>query len=156
MNGHGGMRVGSGAKPQKPRFASIDGNASPLAVAPDHLPEDHKPFWNRWAKLAIEAETLNERTACGFEELCGLEAEKRAMRATIDADGRTYIKVTVDGTGTEHTELKAHPLVAKHLALCKQVDSMMARFKLTAFGKPEVGGKKRPQATNAWASVAGA
>ena len=156
MNTHGGMRVGSGKKPEKPRFTTIDGGQSPLAVAPDHLPEDQKPFWNRWAKFAIEAETLNERTACGFEELCGLEAEKRAMRETIDRDGRTYIKAIPDPDGVVTHELKAHPLVAKHLALAKQVDSMMARFKLTAFGKPEVGGKKRPQATNAWANVAGA
>lgn len=156
MNGHGGMRVGSGKKPEKPRFVTVDGGLSPLAVAPDELREEFRPFWNSWAKVAIERETLNEATACGFMELCELHHEKGQIKATLDEQGRTYVKPIPDPDGGMSHELKAHPLMSKYLQLAKQVDSMMARFKLTAFGKPEVGGKKRPAATNAWANVAGA
>ena len=156
MDTRGGARVGSGQKPQRPRFPVVDGGASPLSKAPDDLPAAQQAFWNRWAKHAIEAGTLNERTVAGFELLCELHAEKLAMRDTIDRDGRTYVKVVVDGTGTEHQELKAHPLVAKHLAITNKVDALMGRFMLTAFGKPSAAPKSKPAGQNVWASVAGA
>lgn len=79
----------------------------------------------------------------------------RRYERIVDAEGDTFAKVTIDGSGQEHTELKAHPLVAKHLVLANKVDALMGRFMLTAFGKPAAVSKPKKPAANPWAKVAG-
>lgn len=153
MSGHGGSRVGSGRKPEAV-LTGVDGGKSPLSEPPVDLPEDQKAFWRTWAKWAIEAGTLNERTEAGWRELCKLESLMRRYEAVIEKDGETFIKCTVDGTGSEHQELKAHPLIGKHLALAKMVSGEMARFMLTSFGKPTTATKSNRPAANPWARVA--
>lgn len=136
---------------------AIEGGLTDLVDPPDDVPEDQRAFWKRWAKLAIEAGTLNERTEAGWRLLCAIEALMRRYAKTIAEQGDTFMKVTVDGSGQEHQELKAHPLVGKHLALATKVDAYMARFMLTAFGKPspEAKQKKQPAAANPWARIVG-
>ena len=94
--GWGGARVGSGQKGTAP-LISIDGRKSELAVPPEDMPEDERDFWQRYAALAIEKGTLTTQTVPAFRLLCELDAEKRTTRATLDKDGRTFLKVTVDG-----------------------------------------------------------
>ena len=156
MNGHGGQRVGSGKKPLKHRFPVVDGGASPLSQAPDDLPEDQHAFWNRWAKHAIEAGTLNERTEAGWRLLCEADALKRQWAEMVRVQGATFITIKTDMDGSPHEDLKAHPLVAKLLVVTNKVDALMGRFMLTAFGKPATGGRVKPQTASKWASVAGA
>ena len=156
MNGHGGGRVGSGAKPTKGRFMAVDGGLSPLSQAPADLPEDQHAFWNRWAKHAIEAGTLNERTEAGFRELCKSDAFSRKLAAVLEEQGYTFVTVKTDMDGGTHEDLKVNPLVAKVLVAQKQVDAQMGRFMLTAFGKPATGGRVKPQTASKWAAVAGA
>jgi phage terminase small subunit len=156
VNGHGGQRVGSGKKPIKHRFPVVDGGASPLSQAPDDLPEEQHAFWNRWAKHATEAGTLNERTEAGFRELCKSEAFSRKLAAVLEEQGYTFITVKTDMDGSTHEDLKVNPLVAKVLVAQKQVYAQMASFMLTAFGKPATGGRVKPQTASKWASVAGA
>ena len=60
---------------------------------------------------------------------------KRAMWAQIDHEGLTYFKVTVDGAGTEHRELRAHPLLAQHRGMMQRVEVGLARFRLAPAGK---------------------
>jgi hypothetical protein len=124
------------------------------ATPPADLPDDQHGFWKLYAPLAIEAGTLTPQTAGSFRLLCELDAEKTATKATIDKDGRTYIKVSVDGAGVEHDELKAHPLTGSYRQLAQRVEALMARFLLAPFGKPLAGaGKKKPTA-NPWAAIA--
>lgn len=147
--------MGSGPKPRQP-FApeAIDGGKSPLAEPPVDLPEPQRAFWRQWARHAVEAGTLNDRTSAGWRLLCNLEARMRRYEEQLERDGDTFEKVVIDGSGQEHRELKAHPLVAKHLALANKVDGLMSKFRLTAFGKAE--SVPRPKTSlSPWAKVAG-
>ena len=134
----------------------IDGGLSPLSQAPDDLPAEQCDFWNRWAKHAIEAGTLNERTEAGWRLLCELESLKREWAATLREQGATFVIIRPDMDGGGHPEVKAHPLVSKLLVVTNKVDALMGRFMLTAFGKPATGGRVKPQTASKWAAVAGA
>lgn len=165
----GGARVGAGRKPTKPRVvrvaesgarvfsgAIVQGGREPegdvSAIPPADLPAEQRDFWHRYAALAIEKRTLTSHTGASFRLLCELDAEKREVKATIDRDGRTFIKVTVDGAGVEHQELKAHPLTSAYGRTCKAVETLMARFGLAPFGKAEPIIAKQ-KAANPWAKV---
>lgn len=168
-NGHGGARVGAGCKPlgrpkgiKAANLVAFDGarasepvDLSLSAIPPEDLPADQREFWHRNAPRAIAQGTLTDRTEEAFRLLCELEAERRETKKTIDRDGRTFIKVTVDGSGQEHQELKAHPLKSDYSRLAKSVEALMARFKLAPFGKAETTGVQRKPAANPWAKVAG-
>jgi phage terminase small subunit len=123
------------------------------ALPPENLPAEQREFWHSYAGLAIEKRTLTSHTVAAFLLLCELDAEKRAVKATIEADGRTFLKVTVDGAGVEHQELKAHPLTSAYGRLAKAVETLMARFGLAPFGKAELPMAKKV-AANPWAQVA--
>lgn len=140
----GGARVGSGRKPKYPRaVATTDvepqiGSADvavPL-IPPTDLSVAQRDFWQRYAARAIEKRTLTIHTVEAFRELCEVAAEKQKVLQTIEEDGRTFIKVTVDGSGQEHQELKAHPLKGDYARLAKLVQNMMEKFMLAPFGKP--------------------
>lgn len=150
----GGARVGAGRKKKRlsdeelssppPVLSVIDGGKSKddsavtahvSPVPPKDLPEDQRDFWRRYAGLAIEARTLTPRTVAAFRLLCELEAEKQATKATLDRDGRTYIKAFCDSSGQEHQELKAHPLTGSYRQLAQRVEALLARFGLAPFGK---------------------
>lgn len=158
----GGSRVGSGRKPKAgtvqpftPVVHQGGLDVSGLAVPPSDLPEGQDGFWRSYAGLAVEQGTLTAHTVAAFRLLCELDAEKRETKATIDRDGRTYIKVVVDGAGNEHQELKAHPLKSDYAKLAKSVETLMARFKLAPFGKPELPTRKTKPAANPWSKVVG-
>lgn len=160
----GGSRVGSGRKPKealsfKPTVETfrpelIDGGKADGIGLPDDLPADQRQFWQQYAALAIEKRTLTKHTVPAFRLLCELDAEQRVVKKTIDHDGRTFMKVTVDGSGQEHQELKAHPLKADYAKLAKQVETLMARFSLAPFGKPTEGAGRKT-AANPWTQVSG-
>lgn len=165
----GGARIGSGQKPKgerairsrrKPQpvaLQSIDGgriDEGVSATAPEDLMADQRDFWQRNAPRAIAQGTLTGRTVEAFRLLCELDAERRATKKTIDRDGRTFLKVTVDGAGVEHQELKAHPLKGDYARLSKQVENLMARFKLAPFGKAEATIRSKTVVANPWGAVA--
>jgi hypothetical protein len=150
----GGARMGSGQKPQK-SVPPVDEAALALAEPPDGLRNEYRAFWQAYAPLAIEKRTLTRHTVPSFGLLCEVEHQKRLTLETIEAQGRTFIKVTVDGAGVEHQELKAHPLTGAYGRLAKAAEALMARFGLAPFGKPEQPiGKSKPAAANPWAQVA--
>jgi hypothetical protein len=168
----GGARVGAGRKPKAekgrrssavaagspPNIVSIEGGrAGELSKAPPaNLPEDQQDFWRTYAPLAIDAGTLTKQTEASFRLLCELDAEKRATKETLDRDGRTFIRVTVDGAGQEHQELKAHPLTGSYRQLAQRVETLMARFLLAPFGKPLEGKKKGSATSSPWMAITSA
>jgi hypothetical protein len=153
-SGWGGRRPGSGPKPKRAKFEPVirDGGTALSPIPPADLPNEHRDFWHRYAGLAIDKRTLTTHTVPAFRLLCELDAEKRAIKTTIDRDGRTFVKVTIDGAGQEHQELKAHPLTAHYGRTAKAVEALMARFGLAPFGKPE-GPMPKKQTANPWAKV---
>lgn len=150
--GWGGMRVGSGQKPHGVGPGGDDPGVS--EEPPADLPEDQQGFWRTYAPLAIERETLTKHTEASFRLLCEMDAEKRATKATLEKDGRTYIKVICDSSGQEHQELKAHPLTGAYGRLAKHVEALLARFGLAPFGKPVSPTKPKPKA-NPFSQVGG-
>jgi phage terminase small subunit len=152
----GGARVGSGPKPKRFTPAVIDGGRSEAMSPrpPSDLPEDQRAFWRTYAPAAIEAHTLTPQTVGAFWLLCELDAEKRAQKATIDRDGRTYEKAWTDSSGQEHVELKAHPLTTSYRQLAQRVESLMGRFGLAPFGKPVQSTRREQQSkSNPWAAI---
>lgn len=123
------------------------------AIPPEDLPVEQRAFWHRYAPAAIQKGTLTPQTETAFRLLCETESEKNATRQTIDGDGRTFLKITVDGAGVEHQELKAHPLTSSYHRLIKATEALMARFGMAPFGKPEQAVGKATKA-NPWASIA--
>jgi hypothetical protein len=176
----GGSRVGAGRKPKGPPKPSVlrisaaieggraaevgnlvafdGGRAGELgATPPADLPDDQHGFWRTYAPLAIDAGTLTPQTAGSFRLLCELDAEKAATKATLDKDGRTFIKVVVDGDGLAHGgEVKAHPLTGSYRQLAQRVEALMARFLLAPFGKPIAGSGKKKPTVSPWAAIAAA
>lgn len=159
----GGHRTGSGRKPKARDDRTIPtnvvaiegGRASELSkTPPSDLPEDEVEFWRMYAPLAIDAGTLTKQTEAAFRLLCELDAEKRATKETLDRDGRTFLRVTVDGAGQEHQELKAHPLTSSYRQLAQRVETLMGRFLLAPFGKPLEPGKKKGKVTaSPWLAI---
>lgn len=146
-HGSGGDRVGSGRRPNDPSVAAVRGSRQrngaktaqgapfPLLPAPSDLPADRAVVWNELAPLACGGRTLTAQTVPAFRDLCESIVLKRAMLAQLERDGLTYLKVTVDGAGVEHTELKAHPLVSQYRGMLQRVETGMQRFRLAPMGK---------------------
>jgi len=108
-----------------------------LASPPEDLSEARKAFWREWSQRAIAAGTLTDETLLGFREL----SEQYVIKANL----AKAVEEQAPGWGES---LKLWTKVTQ------RVDSSMARFKLTALGKPDTKKPKAP-AANPWAAVAG-
>lgn len=149
----GGARTGAGRKPRQtavvlgmngarlppsaPVLAPID---DALAVPPADLPPKMRPFWSTWAPLALSQGTLTRATMPGMRELCELATFKQAVERRIRRIGAAAPE--------------AQSLLRNYLKLSQRLDAAMARFKLTAFGKPEAAALVKKPAVNPWAAVA--
>lgn len=97
--------------------------------------------WRRYAPLAIDQGTLTPSTVPGFRELCeqlALKEELAAKMARFGIDGKSG-----------RDRLKDYARIAQ------RVDASLARFKLTAFGKPDddAGGAAKRTPMNPWAQA---
>lgn len=146
----GGARTGAG-RPRKdsnvvgfPGGASIGGNAAPpappsdetraLGEPPADLPELQQAHWRSLAPLAIEQRTLVPATVPGFRELCQLLAFKEELASRVAKFG-------------------SEAALKHYTKLSPRVDAALARFKLTAFGKPADGAKQGKPAQNPFAQL---
>ena len=145
--GSGGSRLGAGRKSKgasvlrlhggrdrKPRPAKTPAPLAPVEL-PTDLPEDQRLVWMALAPHALAAHTLTPGTAGSFRDLCRAIVIRDGLLATIQDQGWTFVKVSVDGAGVEHQELKKHPLVADHRGWEQRVEAGRARFKLAPLGK---------------------
>ena len=153
----GGPRVGSGRKPLLGAVAALRGSrgnvasravvrfrgpVEPVAVRPPEpvtMPGDlsaaQAAVWLELAPHALALRTLTPETAGSFRDLCRVITVRDGVLATIQAQGWTYIKVSVDGAGVEHSELKKHPLVSDLRGWEQRVEVGRARFRLAPMGK---------------------
>lgn len=141
-------RPGGGEKPAGP----IKAPAAPVKM-PSGLTPDERFIWRRWAPRAVAKRTLTEQTIPGFQFLVTCEAERRQMKGLIDHDGIQVVRYYVGLDGQEKIEsITPHPLLGAYAKLQKQVEVMLARYGLAAFGKAE---PDLPQATaaNPWTEV---
>jgi hypothetical protein len=160
----GGKRVGAGRKPSSGKVVNIDrkpradvlppsmqGGAPPQAATtstpappsttdlhepPADLSDPRKAFWRDWAPKAIAAGTLNDATVLGFRELSEQYVIKESLAKAVDNGGAGY-----------------EDNVKLWLKATQRLDASMARFKLTAFGKPETKQKPASSAASAWGAV---
>lgn len=150
----GGQRVGAGRKPKgyrvvvpmvghrapvRPELPPVDtGERAGLLKAPEDLPEDVRKVWHHWAEHAIAERTLTTSTAAGFRQFC-------QQWAYLDS-----VVAKIAHLGANTTE--AAPYLRLFLNLSQRLDGSMARFKLTALGKPAVSDKPKA-AANPWAAL---
>lgn len=143
----GGLRTGAGRKPQTARVLNLRGGrdravARPAAVPsapvamPEALPPEVQAIWVELAPHAMAAATLTAGMVPSFVRLCRAVAKQARWEAQIARDGDTYLKVTIDGSGQEHFEVKAHPLISKAQGLESQIRAWMKDFAINPFGKP--------------------
>lgn len=149
--GSGGARIGAGRKSNEEAARWLGGNAGKrgkrakrpesagrtpeLIPVPSGMPEEQATVWNALAPHACGERTLVPATVQAFRDLCEAIVLKRRMLAQIERDGFTYLRVTIDGAGQEHTEARAHPLITQHRGLMQRVEAGMLRFRLSPMGK---------------------
>lgn len=150
MGGIGsGGHAAVGRKPKDRQTAFVHGQRGakpgadlPKLGEPVPMPADLTPaqaeVWATLAPHAHVARTLTPATVVAFRDLCEAMVVKRQMAAKIQEDGYTYLKVTVDGSGQEHSELKAHPLISQHRGMMQRVEAGLVRFRLSPIGKEMV------------------
>jgi hypothetical protein len=102
------------------------------------MTEPEQVFWRQWAGVALAERTLTETTSAGFRELCQHFALKEEVLVGMRAAGVTSPEAD-----------RLHKVWVK---LAQRVDAGMARFRLTAFGKP-MEPEKKPATANPWVSV---
>lgn len=100
--------------------------------------------WAELAPLAVQARTLTPETARALGDLCVAIVTRDAMAARIAEDGLTFQKVSVDGAGVEHVEIKAHPLIAHHRGQMQRIEAGLVRFRLCPIGKELTGPEDVP------------
>lgn len=155
----GGKRTGAG-RPRKLRAVPRDPSADPLVVErlsvlppPNDLVDDEAEHWRTLAPLATAMGTLSASTVPGFRHLCHIRARIAATVAQIDADGWTFTKITIDGSGQEHQEPKRHPLFPVLQNLYLRQEYALRSFRLMPEGKA-ITAPQEVAPSNAWAKLA--
>ncbi len=141
----GGGRKPSYAKEKQPKLVRLRNplrTMTPeaeksLLSAPYWLSEAARGYWEKWAPEAVAERTLTPATAAGFEELCKradlvAQVTLKMSRAASDDDWLAYVN-SFD-------------------RLQKGMESMLLKFRLTAFGKPMAAAEPKA-AENPWAKV---
>jgi len=152
----GGARIGAGRKPKADRVVvpmvghrapvraempALDpGDREALLQPPEDVPGVVQAVWRRWAAHAIAERTLTPATAAGFRQCCQQWVYLETLVRKIDHLG-------VDTK-------EASPYLLSYLKLAQRLDGSLARFRLTALGKPAVRETPKP-AANPWATLAG-
>jgi hypothetical protein len=153
--GSGGARVGTGPKPKDAAAKRLTGSRGsrkaaapvatlPMVAPPDELPADQRAVWLQLAPHAVQARTLTAATAESFRDLCRAITIRNGLLDKIQTDGWTFVSVKVDGAGTEHPELKKHPLVSDLRGWEQRVEAGRARFRLAPLGK-EIAAPEKPE-----------
>lgn len=150
----GGLRIGAGRKPKgPPKVVGMDGRAlvappgpslevaaaEPIAQPPEGMREAEAAVWLALAPLAVAQQTLVPATVRGFRELC----EQAVMKQQI-ADA-----IAAAGASTSGMDA----LLRHYAKLAQRFDQSLARFRLTAAGKPEAAASK-PKKASPWAVTA--
>jgi hypothetical protein len=143
----GGARSGSGRKALNASALRLAGGEDRGVVRPVAVPGAMvacpvaasaavAAAWAELAPHAVHACTLVPGTASAFLRLCQAVVKHAQMEQQIERDGLTYYKVTIDGSGQEHQELKAHPLIARAEAIDNKIRGWFKDFAINPFGKP--------------------
>lgn len=157
--GRGGARLGSGRKPAAMYVVPAGAAASTGAEsgiqsvplpAPEHLAEAERAIWDRYAPLAQATGLLTPEKTPGFEHLCEIVATYDALKIRVDSEGWTYLKVTIDGAGQEHTELKRHALWSQLQTYAVRRESALRSYGLFANGRPSSSGAP---VANPWSTI---
>jgi len=154
----GGRRVGAGRKPGSiPRIArplerkvvTLGGQdwkalppvdvevSSPLVTPPTGMREPEAEVWKALAPHAVLQQTLVASTVRGFRELCEQAVLKQQIADAIAAAGAATSGMDV--------------LLRHYARLAQRLDQSLARYRLTAQGKPEPTAQSKPKAANPWA-----
>lgn len=157
MGGIGsGGNVTAGRKPKDASLHRLQGTRSrqPVVTAahgvvagaemPVGLRGEAVTVWAELAPLAVQARTLTPITARALGDLCVAIVTRDAMAAKIAEDGLTFQKISVDGAGVEHVEIKAHPLISQHRGQMQRVEAGLVRFRLSPIGKELTGPDDAP------------
>jgi len=146
--------VGFDGRPYQPFVsgpAPKDALSSPLAEPPADLPEKCAAEWRKWAPHAVSQGTLVPATVQGFRQL----AELSVMTEEVSAAIREW-REEKNGYVMSGAAWAPQPLIQRYSWLAQRLEAAMARYRLTAQGKPEPSAVAKPKAASPWALVSGA
>lgn len=113
---------------------------------PADLSKAEAAVWRREAPRAIARGTLIEATASGFVELCELLAMKAELKTKMRKKRGGVAGAAAEGT------------LRQFVRIGQRVDQLLARFRLTSFGKvdesaPPAPGEQPKGEINPWSAV---
>lgn len=133
MGGHGsGGHPSVGRKPEE----TVEDTPLPPIEPAAGLSDEQLAIWHELAPYALEKRTLTSATARRFRLLCQAIVMEASMAQKIADDGWTYIAVTIDGSGQERQQLKAHPLCGAQRGMMQRIEAGLVAFRLAPIGKP--------------------
>lgn len=152
--GSGGSRVNSGPASKSSKLRWLSGNAGhrtrtelderaekqPSVAGecpepPADMPESQARYWRQWAGQSHRRGMLDADRVAGFALLCRTAAEADEFLEVIREQGLTYKKVTIDGAGQQHEEIRSHPILSHYRGHLHRMEQLMARYGLAADGK---------------------
>ena len=141
-----------------------------LAQPPSDLSEKRQEFWRVYAPTAVAEGTLTEGTVVGFRELSAQFVIEQDLLEQMESYRLLYVRYLdyVKTTPPAEVGPQLSQLVKQIEAfnasyqdsiklwtkVSQRVDSTLARFKLTAMGKPDTARVKAKPVANPWGAFA--
>jgi hypothetical protein len=134
---------------------AIDGAAVPVVAAvdvptigaagevPAMLTPEEVPYWNLWAPLALENNTLDGQTRPGFVLLCQVASRAAQLWGAVVARGVEVEHYTMTPDGQERLTMKANPLLTHYRGLMARQEQLQARYGLASSGAKKDSGKPK-------------
>ena len=146
LEGNPGRRALNDAEPQPdvalpPKPATL----SPVAAAE----------WDVTGPLLVSLGVLTVADGQAFQAYCELRADWEAIGARLKDDpDPVYEKITIDGSGQEHRELKPNPLYAMRDRVAGRLLMYFARFGMTPSDRSKIIAPKpvAKQRKDSWAA----
>lgn len=112
--------------------------AATMPAMPKDLDKDAQEVWNTLGPRLLKLGILTEADGDAFSILCQIRGRlKQIHKLMHQEEGPVLIqtKVTVDGSGQEHTELKPSPYTVMERLYYQQFRQYAAEFGLTPRGR---------------------
>jgi len=145
-----------GRKPVPTKLRALRGNPRKRSLPKDPVPPTGELICPAWlTAVPFAAEFWNQElpklqfmdvvTTADFVQLCGMALNysliRMLARDMAEEEFRTlYLKVTVDGAGQEHQEIKPHPVIDKVKALTQNLQRLGSDYGMNPSSRARLGG----------------
>jgi len=136
LNGNPGKRPLNKEEPKPKRI---------IPDIPSHLDSKARRYWKKYGLILFDLGLLTEMDGPAFGEVCQIYSDISKLTKELRAEGRIFIKVSVDGAGIEHQEVKSNPKVTQLDNLRKEFRYSWGQFGGNPSDRTRLGVKVRTQ-----------